>query len=96
MMYVRMDPLSIVGSHESKFSLWNVIKQRDTLSDKPLLGCIDAGDTILYDARIFHRGRGSLSLVLDLPPHQIITTRESSVTALAMDWMAFLHFLHVK
>lgn len=23
-----------------------------------LLGCIDAGDTLLYDARIFHRGRG--------------------------------------
>ena len=24
----------------------------------PLLGCIDAGDALLYDARIFHRGRG--------------------------------------
>jgi len=24
-----------------------------------LLGCIDAGDTILYDARILHRGRGN-------------------------------------
>lgn len=24
----------------------------------PLLGCIDAGDAIIYDARIFHRGRG--------------------------------------
>ena len=56
----------IVGSHEAKFSLWNVIKQRDTLSDKPLLGCIDAGDTILYDARIFHRGRGN-NVVEDRP-----------------------------
>jgi len=27
--------------------------------DQPLLGCIDAGDTIIYDARIFHRGRGN-------------------------------------
>lgn len=24
----------------------------------PILGCLDAGDTILYDARILHRGRG--------------------------------------
>lgn len=28
------------------------------LSSRPLLGCIDAGDTLLYDATIFHRGRG--------------------------------------
>jgi ectoine hydroxylase-related dioxygenase (phytanoyl-CoA dioxygenase family) len=34
----------------------------DAFSKSPLLGCIDAGDTILYDARIFHRGRGNISL----------------------------------
>lgn len=52
---------------------WNVMqkylpasfKQRyltdddDSIPDRPLLGCIDAGDTILYDARLFHRGRGN-------------------------------------
>ena len=26
---------------------------------KPLLACINAGDAVLYDARIFHRGRGN-------------------------------------
>lgn len=30
-----------------------------TLPTKPLLACIDAGDAVLYDARIFHRGRGN-------------------------------------
>lgn len=34
----------------------------DSFSELPLLGCIDAGDAILYDARIFHRGRGNTSL----------------------------------
>jgi hypothetical protein len=37
----------------------------DAFSKSPLLGCIDAGDTILYDARIFHRGRGNTSLVAE-------------------------------
>jgi len=46
----------IVGSHATSFSLWNAIKQRES---SLLLGCINAGDTILYDARIFHRGRGN-------------------------------------
>jgi len=31
----------------------------ESISSQPLLGCIDAGDTILYDARTFHRGRGN-------------------------------------
>jgi hypothetical protein len=34
----------------------------DSFSELTLLGCIDAGDAILYDARIFHRGRGNTSL----------------------------------
>ena len=46
----------IVGSHATSFSLWNAIKQRES---SLLLGCINAGDTLLYDARIFHRGRGN-------------------------------------
>jgi len=54
---------------------WNIIqnclpanfKRRDmygddSFSELSLLGCIDAGDAILYDARIFHRGRGNTSL----------------------------------
>ena len=50
----------IVGSHATSFSLWNAVKQRESLlSTTLLLECIDAGDTILYDARIFHRGRGN-------------------------------------
>lgn len=31
----------------------------DHVPNKPLLACIDAGDAVLYDARIFHRGRGN-------------------------------------
>jgi len=46
----------VVGSHATTFSLWNAIKQRES---SLLLGCINAGDTLLYDARIFHRGRGN-------------------------------------
>lgn len=56
----------ILGSHKEHFTLfqkcWDVLGEahgHDSLSDQPLLGCIDAGDTILYDARIFHRGRGN-------------------------------------
>lgn len=68
----------ILGSHQQNFSLWpicwNVIHNYlrnylpcdmdgdDSFSNLPLLGCIDAGDAILYDARIFHRGRGNKSL----------------------------------
>mmetsp|Transcript_21809 Transcript_21809/g.28205 ORF Transcript_21809/g.28205 Transcript_21809/m.28205 type:complete len:241 (-) Transcript_21809:150-872(-) len=29
-----------------------------TLSSQPLLACLDAGDAILYDSRLLHRGRG--------------------------------------
>ncbi|KAL3760556.1 hypothetical protein ACHAWU_009517 [Discostella pseudostelligera] len=62
----------LLGSHESNFSLWShwwntiqncFIRNGDLDTQKPaplllLLGCIDAGDALLYDARIFHRGRG--------------------------------------
>ncbi|KAL7434999.1 hypothetical protein ACHAXH_006829 [Discostella pseudostelligera] len=64
----------ILGSHQSNFSLWshwwdtiqNCLvrngKECDLDKQKPapllLLGCVDAGDALLYDARIFHRGRG--------------------------------------
>ncbi len=66
----------ILGSHQSKFSVWskwwNSIQNfhreiecdgdDDSFHEKQqpplLLGCIDAGDTLLYDARILHRGRG--------------------------------------
>lgn len=62
----------LLGSHESNFSLWShwwntiqncFIRNGDLDKQKPaplllLLGCIDAGDALLYDARIFHRGRG--------------------------------------
>lgn len=34
-------------------------KENQTIPIKPLLACIDAGDAVLYDARIFHRGRGN-------------------------------------
>jgi ectoine hydroxylase-related dioxygenase (phytanoyl-CoA dioxygenase family) len=37
----------------------------ETILIKPLLACIDAGDAVLYDARIFHRGRGNTSFVQD-------------------------------
>eukprot|EP00956_Cyclotella_meneghiniana_P022106 scaffold41156_cov78-Cyclotella_meneghiniana.AAC.3 len=30
-----------------------------SIPTKPLLACINAGDAVLYDARIFHRGRGN-------------------------------------
>ncbi|KAL7548028.1 hypothetical protein ACHAWF_011364 [Thalassiosira exigua] len=58
----------ILKSHKDNFTLWprmwNAIlpthqNNTDSISDQPLLGCIDAGDAILYDARIFHRGRGN-------------------------------------
>ncbi|KAL7531611.1 hypothetical protein ACHAXR_006696 [Thalassiosira sp. AJA248-18] len=64
----------ILGSHASNFSVWtkywNVFQRcfqtttnmsnqgTKNGNDSILLGCIDAGDTILYDARVFHRGRG--------------------------------------
>jgi len=56
----------LIGTHRSDFSLWKVFhnavfesKETAGLSlGRPLLGVIDAGDAILYDARIFHRGRG--------------------------------------
>jgi hypothetical protein len=35
--------------------------ETESIPNQPLLACIDAGDTILYDARIFHRGRGNNS-----------------------------------
>jgi len=35
-------------------------------SCQPLLGCIHAGDAILYDARILHRGRGYTSSALHM------------------------------
>lgn len=56
----------LTGSHKNDFSLWKALQNalfegndagRFTLG-QPLLGVIDAGDAILYDARIFHRGRG--------------------------------------
>lgn len=56
----------LTGSHKNDFSIWNALHNaffegndaaRFTLG-QPLLGVIDAGDAILYDARIFHRGRG--------------------------------------
>ena len=31
----------------------------DSIPEGSLIGCIDAGDTFLYDARLFHRGRGN-------------------------------------
>lgn len=34
------------------------VNEENSLLTMPLLGCIDAGDAIIYDARIFHRGRG--------------------------------------
>ena len=34
-------------------------KENQTIQIKPLLACIDAGDAVLYDARIFHRGRAN-------------------------------------
>lgn len=63
----------LVGTHRKDFSLWNVFRSaifesssnnKDSSSNsvlqcgQPLLGCINSGDAILYDARIFHRGRG--------------------------------------
>ena len=36
----------------------NGVNEENSLLIMPLLGCIDAGDAIIYDARIFHRGRG--------------------------------------
>lgn len=56
----------LTGSHRHDFSLWktvqNVLFEGDDsgrfMLGQPLLGVIDAGDAILYDARIFHRGRG--------------------------------------
>ena len=53
-------------THQNDFSLWKalynaVLKSNDaTLFSlgQPLLGVLDAGDAIVYDARIFHRGRG--------------------------------------
>jgi hypothetical protein len=36
----------------------NGVNEENSLWTMPLLGCIDAGDAIIYDARIFHRGRG--------------------------------------
>ena len=64
----------ILGSHEQQtFSVWQkywYVMQRylqttqsisNDDNDSILLGCINAGDTILYDARIFHRGRGNNS-----------------------------------
>ena len=64
----------ILGSHEQQnFSVWQkywyvmqrYLQTKQSVSnddkDSILLGCINAGDTILYDARIFHRGRGNNS-----------------------------------
>ncbi|KAL7431737.1 hypothetical protein ACHAXM_005985 [Skeletonema potamos] len=56
----------LIGTHKRDFSLREVFhnaviqpKEAARLSmGRPLLGVIDAGDAILYDARIFHRGRG--------------------------------------
>ena len=63
----------LIGTHGKDFSLWNVFWSaifesssinKDSSSNsvlqcgQPLLGCINSGDAILYDARIFHRGRG--------------------------------------
>jgi hypothetical protein len=36
----------------------NGVNEENSLLVMPLLGCIDAGDAMIYDARIFHRGRG--------------------------------------
>lgn len=58
----------ILGSHLPGFTLWpklwdaavgNANNEHDSVSQQTILGCIDAGDAILYDARIFHRGRGN-------------------------------------
>ena len=59
----------LIGMHRRDFSLWNVFclaffDTNDTSKASlvrvglPLLGCLNSGDAILYDARIFHRGRG--------------------------------------
>jgi len=40
-----------LGSHLDKFNIFNN-------HDEVLLGCLTAGDAILYDARMIHRGRG--------------------------------------
>jgi len=56
----------LTGTHKQDFSLWeafqNAVFEEDDAArfslGQPLLGVIDAGDAILYDARIFHRGRG--------------------------------------
>lgn len=56
----------LIGTHRKDFSLWNVFRSaifesssnKDLQCGQPLLGCINSGDAILYDARVFHRGRG--------------------------------------
>lgn len=56
----------LAGSHRRDFSLWNVFRSAFFESNEalavqpgqPLLGCLNSGDAILYDARTFHRGRG--------------------------------------
>ena len=53
-------------THQKDFSLWKALHNAVFESNnaapfslgQPLLGVLDAGDAILYDARIFHRGRG--------------------------------------
>ena len=49
-----------VDNDESSSSCLNESDYSMILNNNPLLlSCIDAGDKVLYDARIFHRGRGN-------------------------------------
>ncbi len=49
----------LLGSHLTDYSVFSNV-------DETILGCLNAGDAILYDARIIHRGRG-YSQGLDRP-----------------------------
>lgn len=71
-MVVKFTSELLIGIHRKDFSFWNVFwsaifessNKDDSPSNsvlqygQPLLGCINSGDAILYDARVFHRGRG--------------------------------------
>ena len=73
----------LLGTHKQNFSLWTVFQDavlesndnKQSLVGKPMLGVIDAGDALLYDARIFHRGRGFRKSASDQQDRPVLVLR---------------------
>mmetsp|Transcript_2983 Transcript_2983/g.6485 ORF Transcript_2983/g.6485 Transcript_2983/m.6485 type:complete len:376 (+) Transcript_2983:107-1234(+) len=51
--------LNVIQNHLPSYFKQDGVNSDDSIPDGSIIGCIDAGDTLLYDARTFHRGRGN-------------------------------------